>query len=178
MAIALPRWALYGGGAVLLGGAGFILYRKRSQAANSSSGNGSAYGTPEVGGGPSFFTVINRGSGEDNDADDKKPTVKPTPKPKPKPKPKPPPKKKPPIKSPPKPVPKPAPPPKKAGTPITYTVKPGDTLWDIAQDTYGVPTDWRMIYNANKRVIGANPNDVHPGEILVLPGATHPPEEE
>ncbi len=35
-------------------------------------------------------------------------------------------------------------------SPKTYTVKKGDTLWDIAGRFYGNSTQWRKIWNANK----------------------------
>jgi hypothetical protein len=54
----------------------------------------------------------------------------------------------------------------KAPTPSTYTVQPGDTLWDIGQ-RLGV--DWRRLYEANRQVIGPDPNRIRPGQVLVLP---------
>lgn len=51
----------------------------------------------------------------------------------------------------------------------SYTVKSGDTLYDIAQATYGSGNDWPRIYAANRTVIGGNPNLIHPGQVLVLP---------
>ena len=35
----------------------------------------------------------------------------------------------------------------------TYTVKPGDTLWGIAQKLLGAGSKWETIYNANKSII-------------------------
>jgi LysM repeat protein len=49
----------------------------------------------------------------------------------------------------------------------TYTIKAGDTLSAIAK-RYG--TDWRTLYEANKDVIGGNPNLIRPGQTLTLPG--------
>ncbi len=49
----------------------------------------------------------------------------------------------------------------------TYTIKAGDTLSAIAK-RYG--TDWRTLYEANKDVIGGNPNLIRPGQTLSLPG--------
>lgn len=49
----------------------------------------------------------------------------------------------------------------------TYTVKSGDTLSGIGSK-YGV--SWQKIYNANKSVIGNNPNRIYPGQTLTIPG--------
>jgi len=59
------------------------------------------------------------------------------------------------------------PPPAQPGS--TYTVKAGDTLWLIAQKQYGDGSRWPQIYEANKSVIGSNPNLIHPGMVLVIP---------
>ncbi len=53
--------------------------------------------------------------------------------------------------------------------PRTYTVKRGDTLWAISKKFYGSGSKWRTIYNANKGVIGGNPNLIFPGQVLVIP---------
>ena len=49
----------------------------------------------------------------------------------------------------------------------TYTVKSGDTLSGIGSK-YGV--SWKKIYEANKSVIGNNPNRIYPGQTLTIPG--------
>jgi nucleoid-associated protein YgaU len=54
-------------------------------------------------------------------------------------------------------------------TPKTYTVKKGDSLWKIAKRVYGDGGKWRTIYDANKKVIGKNPNLIYPGQKLVIP---------
>jgi nucleoid-associated protein YgaU len=53
----------------------------------------------------------------------------------------------------------------------TYVVKKGDCLWKIAarKDVYGDGSKWPKIYNANKKVIGKNPNLIKPGQKLVIP---------
>jgi nucleoid-associated protein YgaU len=48
----------------------------------------------------------------------------------------------------------------------TYTVKSGDSLSKIGQH-HGVA--WREIYEANKDVIGDDPDKIHPGQTLRIP---------
>ena len=50
--------------------------------------------------------------------------------------------------------------------PKTYTVKRGDSLSLIAKKL-GI-TSWRTLYDANKSVIGANPNRIYPGQVLTV----------
>lgn len=66
---------------------------------------------------------------------------------------------------------KPARPPAPKPTPKTYTVVRGDSLWKIAAkpSIYGKGAEWRRIYNANKGVVGKNPNLIYPGQKLVIP---------
>ena len=54
-----------------------------------------------------------------------------------------------------------------APPPGTYTVQSGDTLSGIAAQL-GI-TDWRRVYEANRGVIGPDPNRIFPGQVLVLP---------
>lgn len=62
-------------------------------------------------------------------------------------------------------------PPAPKSTPKTYTVVRGDSLSKIAAKPaiYGKGADWPKIYNANKGVIGKNPDLILPGQKLVIP---------
>ncbi|MCL1464323.1 LysM peptidoglycan-binding domain-containing protein [Argonema galeatum] len=53
--------------------------------------------------------------------------------------------------------------------PDLYTVQTGDTLTRIAKSYYGNPFDWPRIYRANRDVIGENPRQIIPGQLLVIP---------
>lgn len=53
----------------------------------------------------------------------------------------------------------------------TYRVVKGDCLWNIAKKFYGNGSKYTVIYNANKSVIGGNPNLIYPGQILTIPAA-------
>ena len=52
----------------------------------------------------------------------------------------------------------------------TYTVQPGDTLFQIAEKVYGDGNQWHLIYEANRNVIGGNPDQIQAGMVLVIPG--------
>ncbi|WP_093797601.1 transglycosylase family protein [Streptomyces sp. Wb2n-11] len=52
----------------------------------------------------------------------------------------------------------------------TYTVDHGDTLSTIA-DTENVKGGWEGLYAANRKVVGSDPDLIHPGQRLVLRGA-------
>lgn len=56
----------------------------------------------------------------------------------------------------------------------SYTVKPNDTLWDIAETKLDDPTRYMELYEANADAIGSNPDLIYPGQVLVLPGAHNP----
>ncbi|MFE7429630.1 transglycosylase family protein [Streptomyces sp. NPDC057545] len=47
----------------------------------------------------------------------------------------------------------------------TYTVRPGDNLWAIA-DEQNVPGGWSALYEANKGVVGSDPDLILPGQSL------------
>jgi nucleoid-associated protein YgaU len=51
----------------------------------------------------------------------------------------------------------------------TYVVEPGDSLSKIAKELLGDAKRWPEIYEANKALIGDNPNLIHPGQKLVIP---------
>jgi len=55
----------------------------------------------------------------------------------------------------------------------SYTVKSGDTLWEIAEAKYGNGADWTKILDANASDIGYLPSGqqalIVPGQSLVLP---------
>ena len=53
----------------------------------------------------------------------------------------------------------------------TYTVVKGDCLWNIAKKFYGNGSKYTVIYNANRGVIGGNPNLIYPGQVLTIPAA-------
>lgn len=51
----------------------------------------------------------------------------------------------------------------------TYTVVKGDCLWNIAKKFYGNGSKYPVIYNANRSVVGGNPNLIYPGQVLTIP---------
>ncbi|WP_207210491.1 LysM peptidoglycan-binding domain-containing protein [Nocardioides zhouii] len=58
----------------------------------------------------------------------------------------------------------------------TYVVRPGDSLSSIAlthPGTGSLEDRWRAIWQANRDVVGDDPDLIHPGQALRLPG-THP----
>lgn len=58
---------------------------------------------------------------------------------------------------------------KKTTTAKTYKVVKGDCLWKISKKYYGDGSKYTVIYNANKKVIGGNPNLIYPGQVLTIP---------
>ena len=54
-----------------------------------------------------------------------------------------------------------------------YAVQPGDTLSGIAA-RFAVRGGWPALYAANRPLIGPDPDVVHPGTVLLLPGQTAP----
>ncbi len=68
----------------------------------------------------------------------------------------------------------------RAGTPATaarpdprYVVQNGDTLSAIAA-RFAVRGGWPALFAANRGVIGPDPDAIHPGTVLVLPGSRRP----
>lgn len=55
----------------------------------------------------------------------------------------------------------------------SYTVRSGDTLWEIAEAVYGSGFDWVRILDANSSSIRFLPNGsqalIVPGQVLILP---------
>ncbi|MDY7108363.1 MAG: LysM peptidoglycan-binding domain-containing protein [Planctomycetota bacterium] len=56
-----------------------------------------------------------------------------------------------------------------AGGSGTYTVRSGDTLSSIARARLGAERHWRLIYEANRRLIGSNPDAIAVGMELIIP---------
>jgi hypothetical protein len=56
-----------------------------------------------------------------------------------------------------------------------YTVQRGDNLWDIARKQLGDGTRWQEIYKLNENLIGSNPDLIHTGLDLKLPGSDATP---
>jgi LysM repeat protein len=54
-----------------------------------------------------------------------------------------------------------------------YVVRSGDTLSGIAA-RFGVRGGWPALYGANRRAVGPDPNIIHSGTVLVLPGRKAP----
>jgi nucleoid-associated protein YgaU len=50
-----------------------------------------------------------------------------------------------------------------------YVVKSGDSLSKIAKDVYDNASLYKKIYEANKDVIGPNPDLIKPGQRLTIP---------
>ena len=51
----------------------------------------------------------------------------------------------------------------------TYEIQSGDTLLTVSEQFYGDATQWRKIYDANKDVIGSDPDKLKIGMKLKIP---------
>jgi LysM repeat protein len=58
---------------------------------------------------------------------------------------------------------------KAAGRPVTWTVRPGDTLTGIAA-ALAVKGGWPALYAANREILGPDPDAIRPGAVLTVPG--------
>src|ERR1019366_9840801 len=62
----------------------------------------------------------------------------------------------------------------------TYTVVPGDSLWDVAESHYGSGEQWHSIYAANVGVVQPDgraldaTNWIYPGWKLAIPDVAMP----
>lgn len=56
---------------------------------------------------------------------------------------------------------------------LTHTVQSGDSLSRIATQ-YSVPGGWPALYEANRSVVGDNPNALQVGQVLSIPGVEDP----
>ncbi len=50
-----------------------------------------------------------------------------------------------------------------------YTVRAGETLWKIAGDKYQDSRKWELLLDANKELLGDNPDLIRPGMKLKIP---------
>lgn len=51
----------------------------------------------------------------------------------------------------------------------SYTVVSGDSLSKIAKSHYDDASKWHQIYDANKALIGDNPDHIEVGQVLTIP---------
>ncbi|AOV18782.1 hypothetical protein BJI67_16210 (plasmid) [Acidihalobacter aeolianus] len=58
-------------------------------------------------------------------------------------------------------------------TTFYYRVLNGDSLSLIAKHVLRNAKDWRIIYTANKSLIGDNPSDIMVGQVLKVPVAAN-----
>jgi hypothetical protein len=50
-----------------------------------------------------------------------------------------------------------------------HLVRPGDSLWSIAEARLGDPTYWPRVYALNRDLVGPDPDLIRPGQLLRLP---------
>jgi nucleoid-associated protein YgaU len=53
--------------------------------------------------------------------------------------------------------------------PLVVVVRPGDTLWGIAEDLVGPTGDPRPLVDAIARANGVDPGEIRPGQVLEIP---------
>ncbi|MES2357073.1 MAG: LysM peptidoglycan-binding domain-containing protein [Gemmatimonadota bacterium] len=58
---------------------------------------------------------------------------------------------------------------------VKHTVKPGDTLWDIAKFYLKDPFRWPEVFHANTDIV-KNPHWIYPGQVLTIDGSAVKPE--
>lgn len=58
---------------------------------------------------------------------------------------------------------------------VKHTVKPGDTLWDIAKYYLKDPFKWPEVFHANTDIV-KNPHWIYPGQVLTIDAAAVKPE--
>ena len=58
------------------------------------------------------------------------------------------------------------PPHRRRASPLTVTVRAGDTLWELARE-HDLP--WPRLYRANRAAVGADPDLIQPGLHLTIP---------
>jgi nucleoid-associated protein YgaU len=49
-----------------------------------------------------------------------------------------------------------------------HTVEKGDTLWAIAQKSYGDGAKYKLIFEANRPML-SHPDKIYPGQVLRIP---------
>lgn len=54
-------------------------------------------------------------------------------------------------------------------TETRHVVREGETLASIARHAYGDATRWKLLFDANRHVIGDNPAGLAPGLVLLVP---------
>lgn len=67
------------------------------------------------------------------------------------------------------PAPKLAPPPGEKKWCICYVIKPGDTLSALALRFYGSADEYMKIFEANRDVIGGDPDKIYAGQVIAIP---------
>ncbi|MEM6333472.1 MAG: LysM peptidoglycan-binding domain-containing protein, partial [Planctomycetota bacterium] len=52
---------------------------------------------------------------------------------------------------------------------LRHTIQSGENLSSISQRYYGQAGRWRALFNANRDVLGNNPNAIRAGMVIVIP---------